>query len=456
MFTKLRLKNFKSFRDIEFNLLVNSNKPAPIAVIYGENGSGKSNLISAFSFLKNSLNTISFSGIAGKPIEERKNSNYQLLVAESSVNNYGKPPDNLSLMARKAMMIDTEDNMVLEFQFYLHDKPGVYEMEFDTNNRIVKERLQFLIKDRVGALYEIEQSADGSVTANFSSAFFANSDVRKVFLDGIEQYWGKHTFLAIYTNEALQKNTAYLSKSINNNFIVFHHHISSKMAVWCTGSENMFEFLSRSSEYFWPDGHVNKKDLHRLKAHETALNTFFTRLYSDVKSVHYEYQEKGDVLQYELYFMKMIGDKIRRIPFSEESTGTKKILEIFPLLLECVKGGTILIDEIDTGVHDMLMAFLVEDAVESFKGQFIVTTHNTILMEKLPPEAVFIIDIDSKGDKRIESIRDMYRGSGKKLQKNHNHQTRYESGFYGGAPFLQSVDLQDIADDLSSGEIARQ
>lgn len=48
MFTKVRLQNFRSFKDITFDLSDTKNKYKNFAMVYGENGVGKSNLISGF------------------------------------------------------------------------------------------------------------------------------------------------------------------------------------------------------------------------------------------------------------------------------------------------------------------------------------------------------------------------------------------------------------------------
>ena len=58
MFTKITLKNFRSFDHIEFNLKDKNNIAKNIAIIYGENGSGKSNLMSAFVLLSELLETL--------------------------------------------------------------------------------------------------------------------------------------------------------------------------------------------------------------------------------------------------------------------------------------------------------------------------------------------------------------------------------------------------------------
>ena len=44
MFTYVRLKNFKSFGDVTFDLQDKHGKPKKLTIVYGENGIGKSNL----------------------------------------------------------------------------------------------------------------------------------------------------------------------------------------------------------------------------------------------------------------------------------------------------------------------------------------------------------------------------------------------------------------------------
>ena len=51
-FTYIKAKNFKSLKDIEFNLNKTKVQTNNLIAIYGENGSGKTNLIELFKFLQ--------------------------------------------------------------------------------------------------------------------------------------------------------------------------------------------------------------------------------------------------------------------------------------------------------------------------------------------------------------------------------------------------------------------
>ena len=58
MFEYVKLKNYKSFGDVEFNLLDKNGAPKKLLLIYGKNGVGKSNLASAFFMLSETLRTM--------------------------------------------------------------------------------------------------------------------------------------------------------------------------------------------------------------------------------------------------------------------------------------------------------------------------------------------------------------------------------------------------------------
>ena len=52
MYTYLKLKNFKSFGEVELDLKKTEQSIKKLAVIYGENGAGKTNLVEAFKFIQ--------------------------------------------------------------------------------------------------------------------------------------------------------------------------------------------------------------------------------------------------------------------------------------------------------------------------------------------------------------------------------------------------------------------
>ncbi|NLL25508.1 MAG: AAA family ATPase [Spirochaetales bacterium] len=55
MLLYIKLKNFKSFSNIMFDLRGKGGIPKRVAFIYGENGAGKSNLMSSLLFLRKTI-----------------------------------------------------------------------------------------------------------------------------------------------------------------------------------------------------------------------------------------------------------------------------------------------------------------------------------------------------------------------------------------------------------------
>src|SRR5690554_5820653 len=72
MFSYLKMKNFKSFVSFNANFQSKANNPKNMICIYGENGSGKSNLIYSFMFLKNTLDTLNSQKILQELLSEKK------------------------------------------------------------------------------------------------------------------------------------------------------------------------------------------------------------------------------------------------------------------------------------------------------------------------------------------------------------------------------------------------
>ena len=150
MFTKIRLKNFKSFGDITFD--ISSNKTAKnLVVLYGKNGAGKSNIMSSFVFLKELMSTMD--------VRDR----YEALLAHED--EYSKISDEkLSSMLRQRLleglrsikiiiddykMIGSTDNMYVEYNFIIDGRQGKYAVELDESG-IVEEELEFVLKKRRG------------------------------------------------------------------------------------------------------------------------------------------------------------------------------------------------------------------------------------------------------------------------------------------------------------------
>lgn len=177
---------------------------------------------------------------------------------------------------------------------------------------------------------------------------------------------------------------------------------------------------------------------------------YFIPLYSDIESMFYKKNntENGEI-NYELYEKKRISNKLITIPFDLESNGTQRLLSLFPLFLNAIAGRTVIIDEIDQGIHDLLIERLIDNVREDLEGQLIFTTHDTQIMQQLDASSLYVLQVDYAGNKRIVNIS---KASQKNIAANNNIQKLYLNGYFSGIPYADDVDFYDILEDLGEDE----
>jgi AAA15 family ATPase/GTPase len=133
-------------------------------------------------------------------------------------------------------------------------------------------------------------------------------------------------------------------------------------------------------------------------------------------------------------------DGNKKIPFKLESAGTRRLMELLGIILNTLKnGGVILIDEIDTRLHPLL----VRDIIRRFNSihhnpknaQLICTTHDALLLdEEIRHDQIYFTERDERGVSSLYSLSD-FEGISKesKLLKN------YLMGTFGAVPKLKDL-----------------
>lgn len=428
MIKRVSLKNFMSFDDIDLDITDKGGRCMNHAFIYGENGSGKTNLIDSFMFLGKSSMTVTYEQSEEAEKEVIKKLLEILRTNDSSVNIRDTPRD-ITDLARQYRMVDAEGNMVLRFQINIDGHDATYNLEFDEQNKIQSESLDYIVRKRRGNLFKITHDAVSLQKDLFSSSY------RKEINDLLDRYWGKHTFIAILMHESRVKNDKYFNSEVSENIRSFLRYIKSMVVV-----KRGETFAPHRRQICLPFGTILSKDAGDLDRMQIILSKFFSRLYSDIKSVYFTKEDIGDgKIRYELYFNKKIAGKIRAIPAFRESSGTMHLMTILPLLIFCVDGKTVIMDEIDAGIHDLLMSQLISQCIPDITGQLIATTHDTSLMTYKDAPNIFIISIDRDGFKQIASIQ-----STEPPNIKTNIQKRYIEGYYSGIPLTADIGLRDI------------
>ena len=444
MFTYVKAKNFKSLKDIEFNLNKTKTKTNQFISIYGENGSGKTNIVELFKLLQQSTMSratdIAMNKIPKEFWKIQEEMSDQLPTEIRQI-------FQLSFNLKEYRMLDEEEATEIEYGFKINNKDGFYYIKFD--DEIIEEKLYYMAGKQRAYLFQINKE-DNKIIKNLNKNIFINEKYNEELIDGIDKYWGKYTFLSLLSFETIEKNKDYIDNNISKNIIEVIDRI------WL-----MTVHVDKGALKIIPDGFVKvrklnniqkgivKKDkLPEIKKYENVLNIFFTQAYADIKEVKYEINEKEDRIYYELYFNKMIGGQIKSIPSKLESDGTRRILNQFDTIIGSLLGETVILDEIDNGIHDILMKNIIMSIKDEITGQLIITTHNTLLLEILPKEYIYILSTDYNGNKTINSIKEY----GIKIQKNNNARDLYFKGVFGGIPTTDYIDFEEIKYALEDSE----
>ncbi len=437
MFTYVKLNNYRSLNNVTFDLKETRDKTKKLIAIYGENGCGKSNLIRSFYFLEQLMHSFDLekNEVEMTKLFEGKNENDIPLIIHDLFKK-----NTLSHLFKNSRTIDCNENTRLEFGFVINNHEGNYIVEF--NDKIVYERLYYFTGKQNGTIIEISEK--DVKNPKFSNLIFKTSKIRNELKENIQKFWGKHSFLAITYDLAKKMNSEYINENISENFFDFHNMIKETSITLKEADGGMIVTSSKKISFIsdLEKGDISIDNEWVLSNTERIINDFFTQTYADIRKVCFETEKTETRLKYHLVFYKNINKQIRKIPVEQESSGTRQILNILRNLFGAFCGCTVIIDEVDNGVHDLLLKVVIDSMKDYITGQLIFTTHNTSLLESLNPKMVYIINSKIDGEKEIICLGDF------KIQDHNSPRMRYMKGLYGGIPFVDYVDYNEIVNNL--------
>lgn len=125
---------------------------------------------------------------------------------------------------------------------------------------------------------------------------------------------------------------------------------------------------------------VAKKDYGRFEKYINNLCSFIKVFKDDFKTIEIKKDENGDNYECEIILIYNDGKRVNK---KYESTGIKKIIDMYSALCNVEEGCIVFIDEFDANVHDVLLIKLVEYVMNYAEGQLIFTTHNLAPMDLL-------------------------------------------------------------------------
>lgn len=438
MFTSLELHNYKSLVELNVSFLKKKDIAKKLIVVYGENGVGKSNFASAFFTLYESMQTLSVRKAIMAFLEDKK----EYANKDSFIRAVSSKLRDTEAIIKNCKTIDSSDNMSLKFGFNIGGKEGSYLIEYD-DTQIVRERLEYaLVKNRC-VLFDISLNE-----RKINKKLFLESEYAYEVEGNLTKYKGRHSLLSIIYNDLEEKANEYVQKRIHPALYKIIGDFVTMSVSLKHGNHGEFDKIGVSHEILsqLKSGTLNIEDEEELDKAEELLNNFFTQTYSDIKEVFYKKEvinEKS--FKYELFFKKKIYGNLIDVSYELESTGTLHLLKILPYLLMSVEGTVVVIDELDTGIHDLLVENLLNSIIDSIGGQLIVTTHNTMILDsEIDPEYIYTFVVDRDAKKELVPIVEFEN----RVHPNLNYRNRYLKGMYGGIPNIADIDFDELSDIL--------
>ena len=317
------------------------------------------------------------------------------------------------------------DDPLKFFQSYRQEKwwkkPTKITIEFDSNLSIDAPSVKFRYELHVK--HEDNNLVDKNVA--YEALFYApNGRFRRLFERKGQEFYFSEEFGIFHENDP-RKESIRPNASVISTLMKFNHKICQHIAQQIKIYTNMlgsgeprqgFQFLF--SHYY-----DDKESLEHL-------NKVLRRLDVGLESMNVEKAEKG----FSSYFKHVGLD--RAIFWSEESTGTQRFIEIFPLIYEALKtGGVVIIDELDNDLHPLLIPevfrWFTDPERNPYGAQLFFTAHNPALLDELEKEQVFLVTKPTGKATQVYCAKDI-----KGLRREPSLMKKYLLGELGAVPHI--------------------
>lgn len=385
MITSIHIKNFLSVEDTIFDLtkLTEINH---FNLLYGENGAGKSNILKSISLLK-------------ELIDYDKN-----MTVSEIYNKYKNKMCN--------------GPIYLEYDFLLNNKKGSYLLVLSEQG-VIEEQLRLTLNKNICSCYRIHNSE-----VVLSTKFFNNNmnKYKEIICPNLNQYTVLSSLVKI-TNCQFLSAFIKVKEDLPLTFFYFIDWIND-ILISDTFNINLLK------------GVANKEYKDKLITLAKICSQFLSNIDDLYYSVH---QYDKNHIEYKLYG-KNNSYKVT-IDFEKESEGIKQIVYLIYYLLEATKNKIVVIDNIDTNVHPILLKSIIEFFYNKIEGQVIYTSSNSIALLDIKELKNMIYVVDHGDIKNINSFRRIF--------NENNLLSLYCKGTFGGIPTIDQNKLSEAIKNVN-------
>ena len=417
MLIQFNLKNYKSFKnEVTLDMTatkmtelqnhvanIGNDKLLKVAAIYGANASGKSNIYEAFEYMTYYvLSSFKFGGDSdSKQLDKEK---YPMVTPFILDENTKKEPTTFEVF-----FIDNDDSMHKTYQYGFSLLQNSVEEEW---------------------LYVKAKTA-----RDYKTIFYRKSREKIDFIgikkgaDNIEFSLEKET-LVVSLGAKLKIN---LLKKVRDWFL------KNEVADFGNPVENLLRSRTLPSN-FSEDREVQKKIVEYFSTFDESIRGF------DVEIVNSSDDEDDEDIKVDALHRNNKGELIP-IPLIKESSGTLKMLALYPPIQEVLNNGsTLFIDELNSRLHPLLVRNIIltftSPELNRNNAQLIFTTHDVWQISNgfLRRDEIWFVEKDIEtGISDLYSLSDFSDEGGTKIRKDEAFTKNYLLGKYGAIPHLKSL-----------------
>lgn len=363
---EVRLDFYKKTVDKNFN-----PERYRVKAIYGENGSGKSALITAVKILQDLTWNDNY-------LNETKTQEFLNEIINKALN---------VLRFKIEFLVDLNPEKIV-YQYMVQigkGKTGLYEIQYEQlkwkNGNYANNKYQSVFECCDGELLYVacEEKKMEWIRKKTTNLLATHSFIYLYSLNSVENAFireGADTFLVfsvnaifaltvsikVYLEEEDQHEVYFLQKRLRESKLE-----KQEFADEFLGQGNHFNVVLGVNEKF-----VEKKNIDEYKERVEQLTKFIMLFKPDLVSIDVDAKEDGE--RYVCDLNLNYGSYVINKEF--ESTGIKKLIRLFDCFMVASLGGIVFIDEMDANLNDVYLCKLIEYFMYYGEGQLCFTTHN--------------------------------------------------------------------------------
>lgn len=366
-----------------------------IKAIYGENGSGKSAIITAVKIFQDIICNSQY-------LSESKNQKLLDELINKKTQHYKFKCEFLCRLEK--------DNIIFAYELQLKkNESGLYEIVYEK----LSERSGNYSNSRYKSIYEVSngklifvnaQNENYSMIEKMTYNLLGKSSFLNIYFFNFNNF-NKDTvtdstriyvrvcicmvlafIIKVYLDEEDKHELYFIKKVFSERIKNDNNYIS----------ENVLEIMDSLSV---TDSIIPKNNFDIYVEKINNLTAFLRIFKHDLKSIEIDKKDDGDNYRCDLNLN--YGDYLINKEF--ESTGIKKLIKLYDCFDAASKYGIVFIDEMDSDLNDVYLCKIIEYFMYYGKGQLCFTTHNLDPMSVLK-ENKYSIDFLSSDNKLVSWV----------------------------------------------------